>query len=176
MSKPAIFFDRDGTIIEQYPGYLKDPNNVKLIDGVIPALKLFQEEGFLLVIISNQSGIGRGLVTKKEANDVHIKLISLLGEEKIKINFSYYCPHKPEDVCHCRKPSPTMIYSSSIKLDIDLKKSYMIGDQITDIKSGMYAGCKTVLFNNKLEDTTSVKPDFMLNSWEEIAYYTMGEF
>ena len=100
----------------------------------------------------------------------------MLRRENVVLDDFYYCPHKPEDNCACRKPSPKMIIDASKNSDIDLQKSFMIGDKSIDIESGINAGCKTVLLmNNKLEDTTSIKPDFIARNWWEIAEYIFME-
>jgi len=168
--KKAIFFDRDGTIIEDIP-YINNTEYSTLIEGVVPSLKLFQRMGFLLVMISNQSGIGKGFITHEQFEEVHKKVISMLKKEDIFLDDFYYCPHKDEDNCTCRKPSPEMIINTSKKLNINLTNSFMIGDKLTDIETGKNAGCKTVLLNNKPEYTISIKPNFVAKNWWEIENY-----
>jgi len=169
MTNRAIFLDRDGTIIEDL-NYLSNPDHANLIPGIIDTLKILQTK-FKLIIISNQSGINRGKITSEQFKAVHFKVISLLKEHDIKIDFVYYCPHKPEEHCICRKPSPTMFFWASSKYKIDLTKSYMIGDRLTDIEAGKNAGCKTILFNNNSVENFSIKPDFLAKTWQDILEY-----
>jgi D-glycero-D-manno-heptose 1,7-bisphosphate phosphatase len=148
MSNPAIFIDRDGTINED-PGYLGDPNGVKLFPGTGEALALVKEAGFKIIVISNQSGISRGLITREAVESVNKKINELLAEEKTAIDGFYYCPFHPEfsssEECSCRKPSPELVLKAAEDFNIDLSRSYFIGDSVADIKCGINAGVKAVL-------------------------------
>lgn len=136
----AIFLDRDNTIIDDVP-YSADPDKVVIMPGAVNALKAFRDAGYLLIVITNQSGIGRGLFTEDEMNLVNEKMESLFSDFDIKINDILYCPHQPEDNCECRKPSPKLIEAAATKHNISLKESFMIGDKLSDVESGMAAGC-----------------------------------
>lgn len=141
MTTKAIFLDRDGTLNED-PGYLNDPTQLKLIAGVGEALSMLKKAGYLLVVVSNQSGVGRGLIQVNELSKVHRKLDELLEEWAVKIDRYELCYHRPEDECECRKPKPKLIQCAAEALDIDLSHSYMIGDRISDLRAGGAAGCK----------------------------------
>jgi D,D-heptose 1,7-bisphosphate phosphatase len=149
MSVFAVFLDRDGTLNED-PGYLGDPNQVKLLSGTGEALSLLKNElGFKLVVVSNQSGISRGLINKQMVDAVNDRLNNLLAEFNTAIDAFYYCPFHPEfsskQESNCRKPSPEMIFQAAKDLAIDLSGSYMVGDSVSDMECGVNAGVKTVL-------------------------------
>jgi D-glycero-D-manno-heptose 1,7-bisphosphate phosphatase len=142
--RPAVFLDRDGTLIEEV-AYPRDPDSVRLLEGVVEALAAFRRAGFALVVVSNQSGIGRGLVTREEANAVHERFVDELRVRGIELDDVRYCPHAPEDACACRKPSAELLIASARYLGIDLAASFMIGDKAADVAAGRAAGCRTLL-------------------------------
>lgn len=139
----AIFLDRDGTLIVNVH-YPRDPDLVEILPGAPEALRPLQRD-WLLVIVSNQSGIGRGLITPEEANAVHDRMISLYREQGIAFAGIYYCPHVPGAHCECRKPSPGMLLDAALDLDLDLEQSMMIGDKPSDVEAGRAAGCADVI-------------------------------
>jgi len=149
MGNYAVFLDRDGTINED-PGYLGDPNKLKLFPESAKALsELKNDLHFMLVVISNQSGVARGLITREDVELVNTKLNELLSADNVSIDAFYYCPFHPdfnsEDECSCRKPSPKLIFQASKDHNIDLTKSYFIGDTVSDVQCGLNAGLKTIL-------------------------------
>jgi len=139
----AIFLDRDGTLIVDV-GYPRDPEMVELLPGVEEVLRPLQRD-WLLVIVSNQSGIGRGVISPEEANAVHDRMISLFREHGVAFAGVYYCPHAPGAHCECRKPSPGMLLDAALDLDLDLEQSIMIGDKPSDVEAGRAAGCAEVI-------------------------------
>jgi len=148
-SNKAIFLDRDGTLNED-PGYLGDPDQVILLPTVGEALNILKNQlNFLLIVVSNQSGVARGLITEEDVKKVNNRINELLSEYNVKIDEFCYCTTHPDfnsvEECNCRKPSPKMIIDASEKFNIDLLKSYLIGDNISDIESAMNAGCKSIL-------------------------------
>jgi D-glycero-D-manno-heptose 1,7-bisphosphate phosphatase len=149
MAQNAVFLDRDGTINED-PGYLGDPEKVKLFPGTGKALSLLKNRlNFKLIVISNQSGIARGLISEKDVDAVNSRINDLLKPDNVVIDGFYYCPSHPdfssEEEIECRKPSPALIYKASEDFNIDLEGSYFIGDAPADILCGLNAGLKTVL-------------------------------
>jgi histidinol-phosphate phosphatase family protein len=165
----AVFLDRDGTVIVDR-GYLSDPAGVELLPGVAQALHRFHDAGFLLIFISNQSGIGRGLMTPEQSNAVHRRTLDLLASEGVPIAGSYICPHAPWDHCACRKPSPVLLQQAAAEHNIDCTQSFMIGDKKTDIDLGQTAGCRTVLYaTGETRDNAGAVPDFRSASWPDIA-------
>ena len=142
MSRKAFFLDRDGVLIRQVE-YLKDPDAVELIPGVVEALRAIHRHGFLAVVVSNQSGIARGRFTREDLDKVQLRLYGLLAAEGEKLDGFYFCPHDPHvESCHCRKPKPGMILDAARDLDIDVGQSFMIGDRPTDLETGIAAGCR----------------------------------
>lgn len=149
MGNCAVFLDRDGTINED-PGYLGKPSDVRLFPGTSKALsELKSRLNCKLVVISNQSGVARGLITKAMVNSVNERINEILSEDKVSIDAFYYCPFHPEfnteEECECRKPSPKLIFEAAKDFEIDLSKSYFVGDTTSDILCGINAGLKTVL-------------------------------
>ena len=144
----AVFVDRDGTLmIDQH--YLKDPAGVVILPGVLESLVRLRERGYLLVLVTNQSGIARGLMTRRQCDLVNIELESQLD---MKFDAIYVCPHAPSDNCLCRKPSPGMILEASKKLGVDLSRSWMVGDKKSDVLAGYNVGCKSVLIGDSAEE------------------------
>lgn len=140
----AIFVDRDGTLnVER--NYLNHPDQLELIPGSGNALAAARAAGWTIVIITNQSGIGRGYLNESVLTDIHRRLETLLADYECAIDGIYYCPHLPADSCQCRKPLPGMLQQAAHDLEIDLAASWMIGDNVSDIEAGKAAGCRTVL-------------------------------
>lgn len=140
----AVFLDRDGTVIDD-PGYLSDPQGVRLISGVGAALAALRRASFHLVLVSNQSGIGRGYFTAAQAAAVHARLATLLSGCGVSFDDVRYCPHAPTAGCTCRKPAPGALIESARSLGVDLERSFMVGDSVTDVEAGRAAGCRTVV-------------------------------
>jgi D-glycero-D-manno-heptose 1,7-bisphosphate phosphatase len=161
MSIFAVFFDRDGTLNED-PGYLGDPNLVRLLPGTGEALSFLKNElGFKLIVVSNQSGISRGLISKEMVDSVNNRINELLEGYSVSIDAFYYCPFHPDfsskEETKCRKPSPEMVFQAAKKFNIDLNGSYIVGDSVSDIECGINAGLKTILVKTgKGEDSFSV--------------------
>lgn len=153
MASKAIFLDCDGTLIENL-GYINHPDQVKLLLGVPEALIELRAMGYKLVVVSNQSGVARGIVTEKALAKIHNRLKKLLAEKNASLDRIYYCPYYPDGVVekYCkksnnRKPAPGMLLTAADKMNIDLSQSWMIGDSDSDIEAGARAGCKTILTN-----------------------------
>lgn len=149
----AVFLDRDGTInIDS--GYIGDPKLVSLFPGVAKGIKKLKNFGFKIIVISNQSGITRGLITSDDVDNVNRKVNEILSDENTSIDAFYYCPYHPEydsvELCKCRKPSPQMIFDAAKDFNIDLKESFMVGDKISDIECGINAGVKSILITTTI--------------------------
>jgi D-glycero-D-manno-heptose 1,7-bisphosphate phosphatase len=147
---PAVFLDRDGTIVEarHYPSR---PEELVLCDGVGDALREVRRAGFKAVLVTNQSGIARGLFDEDALARMHEYLRSALARYDADLDAVYFCPHAPEGACDCRKPSPGMLLSAGRALDLDLARSWMVGDILDDIEAGRRAGCRTVLVDRGTE-------------------------
>lgn len=138
----AVFLDRDETLNPD-PGYINDPGLFMLYPWVARELKRLKDAGFLLVVVTNQSGIGRGLITPDSLALIHEKLNQLLMKESgIFIDEFAVCIHKPDDDCICRKPKPSLLLDSADRMGLDLQASYMIGDRPSDQEAGVRAGVK----------------------------------
>lgn len=172
VSGKAVFLDRDGTIIRDV-GYPKDPKQVELLPEIIEALRKLIEFGYKLVVISNQSGIGRSIITLEEMNQVNAKFISIFEKHEIYFNGIYYCPHAPEEQCNCRKPSPEMILNAAKELDINLSLSFMVGDKLSDVQAGKRAGCNTILLKNEDLAKWDITPDFVASNWAEVITFIL---
>ena len=149
MSKPAVFLDKDGTLVRDVP-YNVDPARIVLNEGVVNGVRKLHAAGFALVIVSNQSGVARGYFEEADLEVVWTKLRDLLG-----VPFSvYYCPHHPEGYapynveCGCRKPEPGMLLGAAREHNLDLSRSWMVGDILNDVEAGRRSGCRTVLLDN----------------------------
>jgi UDP-glucose 4-epimerase len=136
----AVFLDRDGTINED-PGYLSDPAKLKLLPGVDRALARLRQAGFKLVVISNQSGVNRGIIPAGMLEQVHARLSELLAPAGGGIDRFELCVHRPDENCECRKPKPRLILDATQALGLDLSRSYMVGDKLSDLQAGRAAGC-----------------------------------
>lgn len=145
--KKAIFLDRDGTL-NYDAGYTHQPKDLKLYDGVTEGLKKLQELGFFLIIITNQSGINRGIFTEKQMREFNDALLKKLGAD-IKITAIYFCPHRPDENCKCRKPKTALLEKAIQEFNIDPLQSYFVGDKNTDLECGENAGTKTFLITHK---------------------------
>lgn len=172
--EPAVFLDRDGTLIEDV-GFPREPDRVRLVDGAAAALRHLAAADLRLVVVSNQSGIGRGLITADEARSVHERFIGLIGDEGVILDGAKYCPHPPEAGCDCRKPSPGMLLEAAEDLRLDLGRSFMIGDKVSDVKAGERAGCRTVLLGSSPTDGGSTRgPDFVASGWSAAVRPILG--
>ena len=138
--KKAVFLDRDGVLIEQV-AYLSRPEQVALIPGVVEALRIVHAHGDVAVVISNQSGVGRGYFTAADVDAVHGRIAELLAAEGERVDAFCYCPHAPEEHCSCRKPSPEMISKAAARFGVDVGASLMLGDRMSDLECGVNAGC-----------------------------------
>ncbi len=164
----AVFLDRDKTIIEDDEGYISDPARVKLLPDVGSAIKKLNDNGFMVIVVSNQSGIGRGMFNEQDLESIHQKMTDLLQKEQATIDDIFYCPHHAEAKvekfrkdCTCRKPLPGMIIKAAMNHKIDLNQSYCVGDEERDIEAGINAGCRTIRIT-KQTDVES-KADYKVN-------------
>ncbi len=162
----AIFVDRDGTVNES-DGYITSPEQLALLPGVAQAIKMINHSEYLVICVTNQPVIARGDVTLEELNSIHARLDTLLGREGAYLDDLLFCPHHPDKgfanerleykvECECRKPKPGLLLKAARRYNIDLSKSYMIGDSISDMQAGENARCKPILVyeNNSLLEIT----------------------
>lgn len=163
----ALFLDRDGTVIEEC-GYLADPALVRPLPGAVDALAALASEGWKLIVVSNQSGVGRGLIAPDQMEAVQRRFLDLMQSNGVPIADSYLCTHTPEDRCQCRKPSPFFLQRAAAEHGLDLSASYMIGDREGDILCGRNAGCSTIWLRNDMFPVPKDLPTLIANDWSEI--------
>jgi histidinol-phosphate phosphatase family protein len=171
-SRAAVFLDRDGTLIED-TRYPNDPAQVRLIPGAVDALTRLRERDFALVVVSNQSGIGRGLIRPEEAEAVHDRFVQELASHGVALDGFRYCPHAPDEACECRKPSPAMLLDLATELDLDLAASFIVGDKHSDMEAGRRAGCATV-FLGAASDEGAQEADHVAATWDDAAGAILG--
>ncbi len=170
MKGRAVFLDRDGTLVEarHYPSR---PEQLVVYQGVTDELRRLQQAGFRLVLITNQSGLAHGYFTEADLARMHAYLREELGREGVSIDAIYFCPHHPDGAiselaitCDCRKPSPGMLLRAAEELDLDLARSWFVGDILDDVEAGNRAGCRTVLVDLGTEsppDRASRRPMYI---------------
>jgi D-glycero-D-manno-heptose 1,7-bisphosphate phosphatase len=169
--RPAVFLDRDGTIVRE-ADYLSSISQLRLLPGAAAALRRLNEAGFAVVIVTNQSGIARGMFTEIDFQNIQNELLRRLARHGARIDATYYCPHHPEAklpdygrTCDCRKPAAGMLLQAAQDLGLDLSRSYAIGDSGRDVEAGKRAGCRTILvrtgYGKKLtkEAVAALAPD-----------------
>ena len=174
--KFLVLLDRDGTLIQE-KHYLSDPDGVELLPGTLEGLRLLQDAGAEFVVVSNQSGIGRGYFTHQQADRVNDRLQALLKPDNIRIAGFYLCPHSPEERCRCRKPEPGLLQRAAMESRFSLDKAFMIGDKASDIEAGKRAGCKTVLVLTGYgrQSQSECTPDYIANNLKDAAEWIIGQ-
>jgi D-glycero-D-manno-heptose 1,7-bisphosphate phosphatase len=151
MLSRAVFLDRDGTICEEV-GHLEQEDELTLIEGSSRGIALLNEAGFKVIIVTNQSVIARGRITELKLWQIHLVLSEMLAADDARFDAIYYCPHHPKEgtgkylqSCECRKPRPGMFLQASRELEIDLHRSFIVGDKLSDLEAGRAAGCREIL-------------------------------
>jgi D-glycero-D-manno-heptose 1,7-bisphosphate phosphatase len=146
MSRPAAFLDRDGTIIRDTE-YLRDPDQVELLPGAAAAIRRLNEAGWPVIAVTNQSGIARGLLTEQDYERVRMRVDKLIAAEGAKIDASYHCPHHPDysGWCACRKPGVKLYNDAAAAHDLDMKRSWYVGDRLRDVAPGDHFGGRSVM-------------------------------
>jgi D-glycero-D-manno-heptose 1,7-bisphosphate phosphatase len=143
--RPAIFLDRDGVIIENRPDYVRTWGDVVFIPGAMSALTDIADSEFAIVIVTNQAGVGRGLVSLADAQSINEHIRDEIAQAGGRIDGLYLCPHTDSDDCDCRKPKPGMLLRAAQELGLNLSRSWMIGDALTDLQAGEAAGARSLL-------------------------------
>lgn len=175
----AVFFDKDGTLIEDIP-YNIVPDLIKMKDHAIECLSKIKALDYLIILVTNQSGVARGLFTEEQLTQVEGRIRNILSNFKIPLDGFYYCPHYPEGSvkrysidCSCRKPLPGMMVKAAKDFGIGLSESWMVGDKLDDIEAGNRAGCKTILIDGKQNRDSNIPPirvpAFTVTSLDEVS-------
>jgi D-glycero-D-manno-heptose 1,7-bisphosphate phosphatase len=182
---PAIFIDKDGTLIENIPHNV-DPDAVVLSKKAEEALKLWDAFGYKLIAVSNQSGVAHGYFKSSDVSKVEDRIVQLLKKIDVKLSGFYFCPHHPEGsvaeysiICPCRKPDAGLFLKAADDLHINLEASWMIGDILDDVEAGRRAGCRTILINNGNETEWILSPlrspHFIAQDLAEAARFIVSE-
>jgi len=160
--KKAVFFDRDGTLIHDKV-YLNDPQGVELISGALECLKALKDAGYLLIVVTNQSGIARGLVQEENLHKIHERLQEMVKPHGVQFDGFYFSPHAADSDHPTRKPNPGMLEQAIREHGIDRSKSWMVGDKMIDVEAGNRANVKSILVNSneKLQDFAYSPPTFI---------------
>jgi D-glycero-D-manno-heptose 1,7-bisphosphate phosphatase len=143
---PAVFLDRDGTLNEDI-GYVLEPEQLRLLPQAGQGVRLLNEAGWPVVVVTNQSPLGRGALTLARFFEINRRLEAALSNDGARIDALYYCPHTPDagPPCECRKPRPGLLLQAAVDLALDLKLSYLVGDKWSDLAAGREAGCRAIL-------------------------------
>jgi len=174
----AVFVDRDGVICENLPDHVKTWSEFVFVPGAIEALASLRRAGCRLVMVTNQSAVGRGLLSRRQLDVIHEKMLESLGGSGAKFDAIMVCPHHPDDGCACRKPEPGMLLDAADRSKIDLSRSFMIGDHPHDVEAGKRAGCEAVLVRTgRWDGSTPVGkygPDFIADDLVDAAIWVLG--
>jgi D-glycero-D-manno-heptose 1,7-bisphosphate phosphatase len=164
--RQAVFLDRDGTLMEEV-NYCAEPSQVRVFPDVSDALRELKDAGFLNIVVSNQSGIGRGYFSEAQYDAVQRELLRQIGEELIEA--AYFCPDAPDAPSACRKPQPGMLLKAARDFGIDLARSVMVGDKTSDIECARRAGTRSILVATGYGLSQTCDPDFRANGVSDAA-------
>jgi len=153
----AIFLDRDGVLNKNREDYVKTVSELEIFPYIGKAIRSLKNNGFNVIVISNQSAINRGLTTRQNILEIQLKIQDFLKKYDAPIDAFYYCPHRPDENCSCRKPKAGLILQAKVDHEINLEKSWMLGDKDLDIEAGKNAGCRTMKIDEKFNLTHAVE-------------------
>jgi histidinol-phosphate phosphatase family protein len=176
----VVFLDRDGVISRDSPNHIKSWDEFHFLPRSKDAIKLLTNNGFNIIVITNQSVIARKMVTKKELEEMHNKMKNEIKKHGGKIVNIYYCPHHPNDGCNCRKPKTGLFKKAMKENSIDVSKSYMVGDRIMDVLAGKTIGCKTVIIPSELGleelKESNTNPDYIAKDLFDAAEWIITNY
>ena len=153
----TVFVDRDGVINQERSDYVKSISELEIYPNVAKNIKLLKDAGFLVIVITNQSAVNRGIVTHEMINQIHNSIQDHLKKYGTFLDGFYYCPHTPNENCNCRKPKPGLLQQAILELNIDLNSSWMIGDSDSDIEAADSIGCKAIKINDNFSLDNAVE-------------------
>jgi D-glycero-D-manno-heptose 1,7-bisphosphate phosphatase len=158
--RPAIFLDRDGVINENRASYVRSWADVALLPGALDALARLAGMPHAIVVITNQSAIGRGLVPEQTVREIHQRMQDAVASAGGRIDAFYCCPHHPDEGCACRKPNPGLLLQAAEELDLDLAASYLVGDAASDVEAAVRAGiCPILVLTGRGQDQVPLLPE-----------------
>lgn len=176
----AVFLDRDGTINFDSKDYIKSVNEFHIFPYAVEALNIIKDLGYLLIVITNQSGVGRKFLSLEELRNIHNKLLRQMKKNDVEISDIYFCTHLPEENCNCRKPKLGNLEIAQKEHNLDLKQSWFIGDSEKDIITGFKASCRTILLLSGIRGiqkntvtTWQIKPDYIAENLLDAAKIIM---
>ena len=153
----TVFVDRDGVINQERSDYVKSISELEIYPNVAKNIKLLKDAGFLVIVITNQSAVNRGIITHEMINQIHNSIQDHLKKYGTFLDGFYYCPHTPNENCNCRKPKPGLLQQAILELNIDLNSSWMIGDSDSDIEAADSVGCKAIKINDNFSLDNAVE-------------------
>jgi D-glycero-D-manno-heptose 1,7-bisphosphate phosphatase len=178
----AVFIDRDGVICENRDDHVKSWSEFNFIPGSVEALAALSRARMPLYIVTNQAIIGRGMVSRRNLDVIHEKMIDVFHGSGVKIESVLVCPHHPDDKCPCRKPEPGLLTDVAFRNKISLQRSFMIGDSLTDVEAGARAGCTTILVRTGRGgaaipgiDGAEFRPDFVADDLVDAAIWVLAQ-
>jgi D-glycero-D-manno-heptose 1,7-bisphosphate phosphatase len=165
-----VILDRDGTIVVDC-GYLDDPQHLTFLPGATEGLRMLHRSGHPLIVISNQSGVGRGMFTLERLHEVNLRFTAMLEEAGAPLSGLYYCPHRPEEGCDCRKPNTALLHEAAAKVGFEPAEAVVIGDKSSDIELGRRVGATTILVSAgaAASDGKPADPDYIARDLVEAA-------
>ena len=153
----TVFVDRDGVINQERSDYVKSISELEIYPNVAKNIKLLKDAGFLVIVITNQSAVNRGIITHEIVSQIHDSIQDHLKKYGTFLDGFYYCPHTPDENCNCRKPKPGLLQQAILELNIDLNSSWMIGDSDSDIEAADSIGCKAIKINDNFSLDNAVE-------------------
>jgi len=163
LGRPVVFLDRDGVINQSadYGKYISSIEEFVFKPTAVEAIRVLLKEGFYVVVVTNQAGVGREMISLETLDKIHFKLVEETRVGNKHIQAVYICPHKREENCFCRKPNPGLFRRASAELGIDLRASYLVGDSESDIIAGTHAGCTTIQIKETTSVLTRIAPEYV---------------
>jgi D-glycero-D-manno-heptose 1,7-bisphosphate phosphatase len=155
---PAVLLDRDGVINKYRVDYVKSWSEFQFLDGALDALRCLAATKFKVAVVSNQSAIGHKVVERQVLEDIHGRMLAEIASAGGRVDRVYYCPHRPDEGCECRKPRPGLLFQASRELGLDLSRSFFVGDSYQDVAAGVAAGCTPILVRTGRGETAANGP------------------
>lgn len=151
----TVFVDRDGVLVRDRPDYVKGWAEVEIIPGAFEALARLRSAGAQVLVATNQSAVGRGIIGRDAVDEIHGRLADIAEHHGARIDAFLVCPHRPEDGCFCRKPKPGLLLEAQLERGVDLESAFMVGDQVSDGLAAVAAGCTPILLGDRPVDATA---------------------
>lgn len=180
--RPAVFLDRDGTVSEEV-GYLNHLSRFRMLGGAAEAIRKLNEVGIPVIVVTNQSGVGRGYFPESLVRDIHVQMVAELASAGARVDGIYYCPHVSADRCRCRKPDTGMLERAAADLRLELKASFVVGDRGSDVELACRAGSRSILVRSGYGEGElawhagkwAVQPDFIARDLAEAAEWILRQ-